>query len=913
MNRSFRREAATIVTPETRQRITEVCEQAAQVRPEEREGFVAKQCQGNDDLLREVKSALPEYLRTRKSGDVVVAVNEALPPPPPMLRIGRYEITGTIGSGGSGQVYSALDRTVGRVVAIKVLSAPGNPDLVRRFQAEAKTVANLHHKNIVTVHEYGEENGVPYLVMEYLDGTTLQELIRRQSLSLLEKVEIMTEVAEGLQYAHECGITHRDVKPANIMQLTDRSVKIMDFGIARWGESATRLTQTGLLIGSIMYMAPEQFSGTADALTDVFAYGVTFYELVTGVNPYAAADPVSIIFKIANSEPEPPRQSAPECPAGLESLILRALAREREARYSSLSDVLADTRDILSELRCAEADRLHKEADELFAAGQLDFAKTSVRKALRLDPGHEECRQLRSEIEEAVRRRDAAVRFETLLGQAEAAVSEQRFEDAAGLLDSMRELGVTNPNLQPRMDWVAGQVEQARVRDKGLYEAENLLREQNLTQAYHAVAEVLSSDPSNQLGKELLQDIRRQIAAREAQQPKTPAVPPAESRGEQIAKACAEAERLIASQEFERAMKVLEEAIDRLGDDWDLARLQLQAKISLASLHRPEPVEAPADPVAPAEPAPADDPDIERWRAEIGKLDATLSGRAAPPPPRPVDPPSLPPPQVPPPREDPDATRELPSPAITPEPRPPRIVKPARNSKAIWIALASVVLIGIALVAVLLRGKLHPQQPVAGLTIDEVTAQTVMRDAPYSLDLRASVNTPLAWSVRDGSLPGGLTLNSETGRISGMAGTAGAFHFVVHAQDPAGQSAEQPVTINVTEPQGSAGGGTAPPVPACKAAAFNMEEYGDLPNGELTWTGSLPAGSQLEIRNHVASFGGVRGDIFPKGVPIRITVLPSSVRVVTSPAAGNCWDPRLVLENPVTARSEVRIRWEVAP
>ena len=148
-------------------------------------------------------------------------------------RIGKYEIAEEIGSGGFGHVYRALDPAFDRVVAVKVLNTPDDPDLLRRFRLEAKTVANLHHKNIVTVYDYGETDGVPYLVMEYLDGTTLQTLIHHNALSLLEKVEIMTEVADGLQHAHAHGVTHRDVKPANIMRLADGSVKIMDFGIAR--------------------------------------------------------------------------------------------------------------------------------------------------------------------------------------------------------------------------------------------------------------------------------------------------------------------------------------------------------------------------------------------------------------------------------------------------------------------------------------------------------------------------------------------------------------------------------------------------------------------------------------------------------------------------------------------------------
>jgi outer membrane protein assembly factor BamB/tetratricopeptide (TPR) repeat protein len=506
------------VTPtERRQRITEVCELARQLRPEDRDVFVEGQCLGDGQLLQDVKSALPEYLQTGEVTGVFPGASEGPPAPPPIQRVGRYEITGNIGSGGSGHVYSALDRTVGRVVAIKMLNAPGDADLVRRFRAEAKTVANLHHKNIVTVHEYGEEDGIPYLVMEYLNGTTLQELIRQRSLSLLEMLEIMTEVAEGLHYAHEHGVTHRDVKPANIMRLTGGSVKIMDFGIARLGaQSATQLTQSGLLIGSLMYMAPEQFNGTADALTDVFGYGVTFYELLTGKNPFASPDPVVIIFKISNTDPPPVRSAAPECPEALDRIVCRTMARDREARYSSLSDVLADTRGILSDLRRDQAYKSYTEAEQLFAGGQLDAAKSAVRKALELDPAQEEARNLRSEIEEALRRRDAAVRAQSLMDQAEKAVQEQRWEEAGGILDSIRELGVVNPQLQGRLDWAAAQVEKARRRERLLDEARRDLRNDNLTEAFRAVSEVLASDPGNGPGKDLLQEVRNQMATSEA-------------------------------------------------------------------------------------------------------------------------------------------------------------------------------------------------------------------------------------------------------------------------------------------------------------------------------------------------------------------------------------------------------------
>src|SRR5208283_3905593 len=148
-------------------------------------------------------------------------------------RIGKYTVEAELGRGGFGQVYKAWDPDVHQAVAIKVLLAEDDPDLLRRFQLEVVTTASLHHKNIVTIHASGEEAGIPYLVMELLEGQTLNQIIKQRiPLSLMEKVRIMTQVAEGLAYAHSKGVVHRDVKPANIMLQPDGSVKIMDFGIA---------------------------------------------------------------------------------------------------------------------------------------------------------------------------------------------------------------------------------------------------------------------------------------------------------------------------------------------------------------------------------------------------------------------------------------------------------------------------------------------------------------------------------------------------------------------------------------------------------------------------------------------------------------------------------------------------------
>src|SRR6516225_2073153 len=172
--------------------------------------------------------------------------------------IGKYEIEAIIGEGAFGRVYRAHDPTVNRPVAIKVLTGEGK-ELISRFRMEASAAGNLRHKNIVTIYEFGEHKGRPFIAMELLEGEDLSQVIARQeSLTLLEKIRIMSQAAEGLHCAHSNGVLHRDVKPANIKLLADGTVKILDFGIARVtrDRDATRLTQKGDLLGTILYMAP---------------------------------------------------------------------------------------------------------------------------------------------------------------------------------------------------------------------------------------------------------------------------------------------------------------------------------------------------------------------------------------------------------------------------------------------------------------------------------------------------------------------------------------------------------------------------------------------------------------------------------------------------------------------------------
>src|SRR5215470_11881151 len=223
--------------------------------------------------------------------------------------VGRYEILGEMGRGAMGVVYKAKDPTIGRIVALKTmrLDTQGidSGELLRRFQNEARAAGLLNHPNIVTIYDAGEQNGMFYIAMEFIQGTTLQEVLEeRHVLPAEEALQISREVCKALDYAHAHGIIHRDVKPANIMITAQGAVKIMDFGIAKTGGN---MTSTGHVLGTPNYMSPEQVKGRQlDGRSDVFSYGVVLYEMLTGEKPFVGQNVTTIIYKIVNESPIAP-------------------------------------------------------------------------------------------------------------------------------------------------------------------------------------------------------------------------------------------------------------------------------------------------------------------------------------------------------------------------------------------------------------------------------------------------------------------------------------------------------------------------------------------------------------------------------------------------------------------------------
>jgi len=260
--------------------------------------------------------------------------------------IGRYEVLERVGRGGMGVLYRGRDPVLDREVAIKVMAGDFTSDesARSRFYREARASARLQHRNIVTIFEFAEDNGTPYISMEFLRGMSLSQ--RMQSgppLTLVQKLDIVTQLLTGLHYAHEQGIVHRDVKPANIWLLEDGTVKLLDFGIAKI--AASTMTSAGSVLGSAFYMAPEQVTGReVDGRADIFAAGVVLYELITTHRPFEGESPTVVMMKIVNEDPQPITKFVSNLPPALVAAVMKALNREPARRFPHAGDFGAELR-----------------------------------------------------------------------------------------------------------------------------------------------------------------------------------------------------------------------------------------------------------------------------------------------------------------------------------------------------------------------------------------------------------------------------------------------------------------------------------------------------------------------------------------------------------------------------------------
>ncbi len=267
-------------------------------------------------------------------------------------KLGPYEVQSALGAGGMGEVYLAKDTRIDRTVAVKVLPSQtaASPEIRQRFDREARAISSLNHPNICALYDIGQQDGIDYLVMEYLEGESLSKVLERGPMPTADLLRIAIQIADALDKAHKQGLVHRDLKPGNII-ITKNGAKLLDFGLAKWQTSgaitnlsmtrtSSPLTTEGTIVGTFQYMSPEQLEGgEADARSDLFSFGVVLYEMSTGIRPFAGKSQASLIASIMKEEPRPISAIQPMTPPALERVVAQCLAKEPDDRWQSAGDL----------------------------------------------------------------------------------------------------------------------------------------------------------------------------------------------------------------------------------------------------------------------------------------------------------------------------------------------------------------------------------------------------------------------------------------------------------------------------------------------------------------------------------------------------------------------------------------------
>jgi eukaryotic-like serine/threonine-protein kinase len=487
-----------------------------------------------------------------------------------LQHLGKYEIVSELGRGGMGVVYKARDPVLNRLVALKTLipNVLGRPDLLERFLQEARSAGTLQHPHIVIIYELGEFGPSPYIAMEFIEGETLESIIaRRAPIPLAAKLGYIVQASEALQYAHEHGVVHRDVKPGNIMLNASGFAKLVDFGIARVMDSS--MTQTNLVLGSRAYMAPEIYAGhRADARTDIWALGVTLFELLTYRKPFYSDTEAGVMYKVLKTDAPPVRQVCPECPEALENALKRMLEKPVAARYQNMEEVTSELGAVWRQLQHESVRNLLTEARARFEARNFTGARDSLSKALQIDGSDANARKLSDEVSKEILRVD-------LLPRQQAQLTAARNQLEAGRLAEARAAAEAALAMDPRHEGLRallGEIAEAERRKEALRQDLRIARQRIVegasTEAQDILDRILRSNPDEPGAAELKKQIQEERERREWRK--------------QLAAAREKARKLWMQSNYAECLAVLDHELKRFPGDPDLVKLRETTQQDLA-------------------------------------------------------------------------------------------------------------------------------------------------------------------------------------------------------------------------------------------------------------------------------------------------------------------------------------------
>ncbi len=415
-----------------------------------------------------------------------------------------------------GIVYKARDPVIGRLVALKTLTAEvlSDPELLKRFYREAQSAGGLQHPNIVTIYDMGESGGRPFIAMEYVEGESLQKVIaRREAFPLALKLKIISQFCQGLDHAHKRGVIHRDVKPGNILVKSDGAVKVVDFGIAHL--DSTTLTKTGVFMGTLNYSSPEQLNdGRVDVRSDLWSVAVVMYEFLTYHKPFEGPNFSSLISKILNADPEPISRHYPGVPPAIDALVSRCLDKDPAKRPPGLDEVLLELAPIEAESRRGVVAELVTEAQELRLKGDLTRAQEKMRSVLMLDSTHHEARSLMSQITEEVRRIESSSRLIQLGNDAEKRLAQGELTEALASIEEALKISPPDPRVLSLQSRALEEQRRQKAAQDAFAKGHSAFKQGDLTGAESALQAALGLDPRNPRAKSLMEIIHEDRATR---------------------------------------------------------------------------------------------------------------------------------------------------------------------------------------------------------------------------------------------------------------------------------------------------------------------------------------------------------------------------------------------------------------